>query len=307
MDCILCKSTQVKKIESINNKSLVKLYLKRSNTQVERFFKTENTDLMHCSDCDVIFYSPSAIGDGEFYDELQKYKDYYMDEKSEFSEAAKFIKETDDVLEIGCGKGIFPSYIKYKSYTGLEFSEDAIKQAINKNLNVTNERLENHANYNANKYDIVCFFQVLEHVEHPHSFISDALKCLKPGGKLILAVPSEDSFIKDANNFYLNLPPHHTTKWKDNSLKNIASIFNLNFVHLYHEPLIEAHKLFFIKTKIHKKLCSIFGMKSNNVNLSFFNTLLYSLSVLISIILKPLFNTNKKIGQSVMAVYEKNQ
>lgn len=305
MECILCKSKNVKVIDSIKNKSLIELYRKRSNTKVERFFKTENTDLAHCSDCDVTFYHPSAIGDGIFYDDLQKYRDYYMDEKSEFSEAAKFVKESDNVLEIGCGKGMFPSYIKYNSYTGLEFSEDAIKQAVSKNLKVTNERLENHASNNINKYDVVCFFQVLEHVEHPHSFISDALKCLKKGGKLIIAVPSEDSFIKDANNFYLNLPPHHTTKWKDNTLKNIASIFNLNFVHIFHEPLIEAHILFYIKTKIHKNICRLFGIKSNRVNLSIFNTLLYSVSVLISIIIKPFFNTHKKIGQSVMVVYEK--
>ncbi|MBX9782799.1 MAG: class I SAM-dependent methyltransferase [Chitinophagaceae bacterium] len=116
---------------------------------------------MNCENCGLKFYTPQAAGDGEFYNKLQNYKGYYLKEKAEFQEASKYISNTDDVLEIGCGEGLLTNYISYKTYTGLEFSDKAIITATGKGLKVTNESIEVHAIKNANKYDVVCYFQVL--------------------------------------------------------------------------------------------------------------------------------------------------
>ena len=87
------------------------------------------------------------------------------------------------------------------------------------------------------------------------------IDCLKPGGKLIIAVPSDDSFIRGAVNAYLNMPPHHASRWPDKTIKNIAPLFNINFIELHHEPLHKIHRRFYAKTKIYHFLNRLFRKK----------------------------------------------
>ena len=304
--CILCNSTDNHVTDKIDTAQLGSLYRDRAGTDAARFFNTPFIELRTCNNCGLKFYCPQAIGDGKFYDELQQYSGYYLEEKAEFHKAATFIAPTDNVLEIGCGEGLFTKYIQYQSYTGLEFSDDAIRKARTRGLNVLSESIQLHASAHAGQYDVVCYFQVLEHVEHPGSFIRDSLKCLKPGGKLLLAVPSEDSFIKDAVNFYLNMPPHHASKWTDHTLKQIAKLYDLELVELYHEPLHAIHKQFYVKTKLNKKFSGMIGKKPYAVNAGLVNKTIYATAVLLSYPLKAFVRPGDITGQSVLAVYRKH-
>jgi hypothetical protein len=110
ISCILCKSGDTYKTGSIDTAQLSILYKKRAGTEIERFFDKPGIELYTCHHCGLIFYWPQAIGDGKFYDELQRYGGYYLEEKAEFVEAAKFISKDDNVLEIGCGGGVHELY-----------------------------------------------------------------------------------------------------------------------------------------------------------------------------------------------------
>ncbi|HYF31094.1 MAG TPA: class I SAM-dependent methyltransferase [Chitinophagaceae bacterium] len=304
-ECILCNSMNTVISAQIDTRELASLYHERAGTDARRFFNAAVICLYVCNDCGLKFYWPQAIGDGKFYDELQQYSGYYLQEKPEFREAAKFISSADNVLEIGCGEGLFANSIQYNSYTGLEFSEDAIRKAKQQGLNVLNESLQQHASTHEAQYDVVCYFQVLEHVSHPGSFIRDSLKCLKQGGKLLIAVPSEDSFIKDVVNFYLNMPPHHASRWTDRTLTKIAELYNLELMQLYHEPLHAIHKQFYLKTKLNKQLSALVGKKYKAVDTGVFNKLIYGTATLSSFALKGLIDSKNIIGQSVLGVYKK--
>jgi 2-polyprenyl-3-methyl-5-hydroxy-6-metoxy-1,4-benzoquinol methylase len=305
--CILCDRANIVLIDSISSLDLTKLYKNRAKVDVERLFiEKPNINYYSCTNCELRFYLPQVIGDGAFYDTLQNYDGYYLTDKSEFCEAAKWINNADNVLEIGCGTGNFSSFIKYKSFTGLEFSEKSIQIARNKGLNVINESLEDHAEANKNKYDAVCYFQVLEHVSNPNLFIKDSISCLKPGGKLIIAVPSEDSFIHGAVNAYLNMPPHHASRWPDETLKKVASLFNITFVTLLHEPLHKRHRLFYTKTKIYHALNKLFHLEYRLIDRSNTNTFLYIFAALLSYVVTPFLSKKKNIrGQSMIAVFKK--
>lgn len=304
IECILCKSNDTVVRESINTQQLAALYSKRAATQVERFFTTPSIEMLECNSCGLKFYWPQAVGDGRFYDDLQRVPGYYLEEKPEFMEAAHYISKEDDVLEIGSGAGIFTRFIQCKSYTGLEFSEDAIHKAAAQGININNESLEQHAATHAQQYDVVCYFQVLEHVQHPHSFIADSLKCLKPGGRLLIAVPNEDSFIRDAVNFYLNMPPHHASRWTHRALNRLADIFSLETIKLYNEPLHSIHKKFYVKTRVFRNLSRMFGAKHEAVSDKTATKLLYAAATIISYPASLLLPSDK-VGQSVLAVYKK--
>jgi hypothetical protein len=143
-------------------------------------------------------------------------------------------------------------------------------------------------------------------VEHPGNFIEDSLKCLKRGGKLLVAVPSEDSFIHNVVNFYLNMPPHHASRWTDETLNKIAALFNLEVMELFHEPLHNVHKRFYVKTILHKKLMSIAGDKARAVDNRISTKFLYGFSHLISVFPSLLISSKNVMGQSVLVVYKKN-
>lgn len=306
-NCILCNSSHIILIDCIKSVDLVKLFKNRAKVDVERLFVEKPViNYYSCSNCKLKFYLPQVIGDGTFYDALQNYNGYYLEDKSEFYEAAKWINSNHDVLEIGCGTGNFVNFINCKSFTGLEFSEKSIQIARSKNINVVNELLEEHVNTNKNKYDVVCYFQVLEHVKDPRQFIKDSIGCLKEGGKLIIAVPNDDSFIKGAVNGYLNMPPHHASRWSEHTLKNIASLFGISFITLSHEPLHKRHKAFYAKTKVYHVLNRFFGVKYRIVDRRIKNNFLYIAATLLSYLLRPLIIRGNEIkGQSMTAVFSK--
>lgn len=300
--CILCESTQVEEVEILDTQLLSNLYAQRAKVDVSRFFTQAHISLCKCKNCHLLYYQPIILGDGKFYEDLQSYEGYYLKEKSDYIEAKKYISNTDDVLEVGCGAGFFTDFIQPKSYTGLEFNDKAIQLAQSKGLNVQKQALAAHAAENPEKYDVVCFFQVLEHVENPREFLQDALKCLKKGGKLILAVPAEDSFIAHQINFYLNMPPHHATRWKDATLSKMAELFGMKQVGIVHEPLLPIHYEFYFKVEIFNRLCKTFNKPFRSLEKG---SILYVLATVLAKIKLLFSKPQNKQGQSVIAIYEK--
>ena len=305
-DCLLCRSKNISLIETISTRQLSKLYQARAGVDVKRFFEKESLDLFKCNNCSLKFYWPQVAGDGKFYDDLQHYRNYYLDTKAEYIEAAKYINSSDQVLEIGCGEGLFNNFINCRSYTGLEFSDAAIKKAADRKLHVLKQKIEEHSLLHKEKYDIVCSFQVLEHIEDPEKFIKLSVICLKPGGKLIIAVPNEDSFINKAVNFYLNMPPHHTTRWTNETLRNVAVFNKLSIETFFYEPLQPFHKLFYLKTCIYNKIESLFGLSHKSVDTGLQRTIVYGFATLLSYVISPFFTKFQNTrGQSVLVVYKK--
>jgi SAM-dependent methyltransferase len=198
-------------------------------------------ELKLCAACDLRFYVPEFVGDEKFYESLQRFDWYYMSEKAEYEFAAQYITPEDRVLELGVGRGAFAAKIKAQSYVGLELSEAAANLARERGVVVHKCSIEEHAVDHPDAYDVVCSFQVLEHISDPKSFIESSLRCLKKGGKMIHSVPWEDGFIGTQTNNVLNMPPHHATRWTDKALRNLAVLFNLEVVAFGYEMLSDLH------------------------------------------------------------------
>ena len=308
MNCILCNSDKVKVLEDIESSILKKIY-EQKKIKVGHFFKSEKLNLCECQLCNLLYFAPPAVGDGVFYGELQqKIQGYYLKEKEDFVLAAKHIKQGESVLEIGCGEGNFTNYLKTDNYVGLEFNEDAIAVAQKKGLNVINQSIEDFAKQSPEKYDVACYFQVLEHVPEPNQFITESLKCLKKGGKLIFAVPSEDTFLRYGVNLFLNAPPHHITRWRDTVFTEMQKSFPIKLKGVFHENLHEIHHVFYLQCTIYHKLRNLLGIPFKNfVRNNDKSYTLFKVSFILSQIFSPIYFLFKKdaIGQSVIVVYEK--
>jgi 2-polyprenyl-3-methyl-5-hydroxy-6-metoxy-1,4-benzoquinol methylase len=225
----------------------------------------ERTSLYACGKCDLRFFSPVKAGSERFYGALQRTAriglskaTYYVDDKPEYALALKLISPGAKVLEIGAGKGAFGSRIRSADYVGLELSEDAVKMAASAGVQVRNELVQQHALSHKGEYDVVCAFQVLEHIVDVASFIQACVECLRPGGTLIYAVPSDDTFIALGRNSMLNMPPHHVTRWTDAALANLAAAYRLEVIFVQHEKLGEMHRKMYAITVVYHLLLRTF-------------------------------------------------
>lgn len=77
-------------------------------------------------------------------------------------------------------------------------------------------------------FDTVCAFQVLEHVYDVRGFMTDLSALVKPGGRLIIAVPNNEPYIRRFNPYNAwNCPPHHVGLWNRASLEAMGRLFGL--------------------------------------------------------------------------------
>jgi 2-polyprenyl-3-methyl-5-hydroxy-6-metoxy-1,4-benzoquinol methylase len=311
--CPLCKSKDSKIIDEIDIASLKKKYIRFLGESIHDEFisATSNIVVNTCSKCNLIFFSPTLLGGEPLYSVLQKRSWYYLSEKQEYTYAASCIPAKSRVLEIGCGKGAFANYLKDCSFVGIELSASAVSEAQKTGLAVTKDDIYPFSDEHAGEFDVVCSFQVLEHVEECGDFISAQLKCLKPGGLLIQAVPSYDTFLRYSYNNLLNMPPHHQTLWTDECLFNLAKVFDLNVQSIHHDYLDSIHHSYYLYSLFMRGFERLFQIKHQLLTQSKLLSVLNLPSLMLARIMKYPFSfiirdsSFMPVGHSVIVVYKK--
>ncbi|MHA2282060.1 MAG: class I SAM-dependent methyltransferase [Promethearchaeota archaeon] len=308
INCPLCLGNNKQEVESLCVKDLQLLSKINFNTEFEYLYKGfSNIYKCKCLNCDLLFYYPTVEADEYFYSIVSRHNLYYPYEKAEFLYAEKYIKNDSSVLEIGCGAGTFGE--KISNYIGIDINKDAIKKAKEKGLNVYSQTIDEHFEDNTDKYDIVCAFQTVEHVANTRGFISNAVKCLKENGKLIIAVPSEDSYLAHVQNHLLNLPPHHVTRWTDKALESLERFFPIKLIALHHESVQDIHLETYgitFYTLLIKKILRL-PHKTIDINPSFPEKIIYKLSCSLYKKTFEIFQNQhfRPNGHTVTAVFQK--
>ena len=232
-------------LEKLNVSSIINLYKKTFCIDVSYFFNhLIQIEYREHKQSGIKFFEPAISGDESFYEQLQKLDWYYQDRKNEYDFASVFTKNKT-VLEIGAGVGWFYDLSSASRYVGLEFNSKSIEKMQDKGLTVFQQTISEFAKKNSALFDVVCSFQVLEHVEAPIQFLHDSLKCLKNNGLLIVSVPAEDSFVGVVRNNILNMPPHHLTRWPDKSFVYLQNLIGADLVEIHHEYLDNIHNRYF--------------------------------------------------------------
>ncbi|MDR0571870.1 MAG: class I SAM-dependent methyltransferase [Rickettsiales bacterium] len=249
MNCPLCKNKEISIIETFSIQIIKQHYLNAALDVNYLFNDIDSLDYLECNECRLKFFNPIVLGDSRYYSHLQKEDWYFLHEdKTEFEFSKQYIKSTDNVLDVGSGRGVFLKHINCAFYQGLESSNKALELANSDGVNVISESVQEHCKNKKDFYDVVVIFQVLEHVANIDDFIRSSIAALKKNGKLIVAVPNNDSFIKDYSNNFLNLPPHHQLHWNEYSLSKLASLYNLEKIEVFKERVTSIHREYFYYT-----------------------------------------------------------
>ncbi len=160
------------------------------------------------------------------------------------------------LLDICCGSGVFLYEAKKLGYDvrGIDFNAESLRVAREKFGLPEVEMSDAGGFFTAHpdrKFDIITFFEALEHQEDVNKFISMVKTGLRPGGTIALSVPNRSRFLDPLGE--IDYPPLHLTRWSGRSLKgflerNGFEVLNLEIKKLTADDLMH----FFTQGIIHK-------------------------------------------------------
>lgn len=183
------------------------------------FFSADNKEKKIQYDDDYFESSP--------YNQRQIFNDVYFQKKLN-----KIITLTQEkkpnILDVGCGWGNFLQVVKNNSlpYLGIDLSPSAIKICREEKLNCREADLIKLSKINGQKYSVITFFQVIEHLKNPLEYLKAAKKMLKKSGILLITTPNNRSpfrYLLGSNWPVYNTPSHYFF-YSKNSLERLLKL-----------------------------------------------------------------------------------
>lgn len=147
--------------------------------------------------------------------------------------------DSKTLLEIGCGSGDFLLQAAKRGFnvTGVEYSNHACSVA-RKRLKKYNTKIIEGEIYEVkntkNKFDLIVFCDVLEHVRDPRIFLKNVHSLLKDNGKIFCVVPSLDSFSAK----FLK------TNWVEFKLEHLSYFNSKTLSTLFTQEFFSVNKIF---------------------------------------------------------------
>lgn len=221
----------------------------------------DQVHLYRCLDTHLEFFHPSTIcGSDGLYAQLARFPWYYLPTKWEHDRAMEDLQGLHRILEVGCGRGDFLDRLARDQAVrpeGLEINAEAVREACRRGLSVAEGRIEDFVDQRAGQYDAVCAFQVLEHTASPGSFLIAMARLARPGGRIILATPNPEAFLKYDDACLLDLPPHHLTRWPAAAYHSLCGLLPVEMERLLDSPLAGYHAAWYLALMIRRWLPSL--------------------------------------------------
>ena len=179
-------------------------------------------------------------GSSEYYNFLANQKGYYPSFRWEYQYVKENFLSTSsflNLLDIGCGSGVFLDYIKNLASIvsqGIDLSPEAVSACINKGLKASQCDIYDFIKTARKLPDIAVSFHCLEHVKDPVQFIESLKPVCDNGGRILTSTPYSPMSFESGWFDILNHPPHHLTRWNTKAYSVLAQRLNLKCI--FHAP-----------------------------------------------------------------------
>ena len=290
--------------------------------------KSSFVSLNKCSECNFIYSFPHIAGDKKFYDLIFSNTNKYPNNRWEFFKSIEIIEnsklKTPKILEIGSGDGAFiRKLLKNKITT--KSSINAIEYSIfgkSKIKSMGVKCLEIDINENKNKlphekYDFICLFQVLEHLDNLQKLADSLKNLLSKNGELLIAVPNDKIIeFNESNGALLDMPPNHIGRWSKKTFIKYCDLNNLNLLEHEVEPFsLKKFLLMFFSYRFlrnaqkYDSISAYIRYKSNKNLMPIFTIIFIIVDFFFSpkILLKIIFSASKLGGETQLARLSKGR
>jgi len=202
-----------------------------------------------CPNCDVHWWEPLKIIP-EFYESevFEYYIAFHEGVGTRLGENHKvFFKHFPSsvrgkLLDVGCGDGRFLRHAKEQGFEvwGIDFDRKSVEN-VKRNLGINTvfamslEEFCEYAKQKNLKFDVITFFEVLEHQDKPREFLEMVKGLLKEGGYIAGSVPNRERLFAgmDWKYFHGDYPPHHFLRFSKSSLEKALNFYGFRDVEVY--------------------------------------------------------------------------
>lgn len=167
------------------------------NFSARRNPQKHHARIVECTRCGLVYSNPyfdedvlkSLYRAAAYIDELQL-DNMAADYLREFVRSTNGLDASAKILEIGCANGFFLERLRlagFPSVYGVEPGKDAVEKAsVDMRSRIVNDffRLDD---FRDESFDVVCCFQILDHISDPNTFLRGIHAVLRPRG-LVIAI-----------------------------------------------------------------------------------------------------------------------
>ena len=208
-------------------------------SHIEALWGHNTCEVVQCDKCKYCYSNPYIAGDMRFYT-LAYERSGYPIWKWEYQLTYDLLKSSSKtehkLLEIGAGNGAFVKRIEQnilpkENIFCTEFSEYGRHQIEKLGLRCFPEDVRDlHKAEYEGSFDIVCMFQVLEHMDRLDVLFQRIHWLMKKGGRLFIAVPNQKRIeFDELNGALLDMPPNHIGRWNKECFQEIAKRHGFHF------------------------------------------------------------------------------
>jgi SAM-dependent methyltransferase len=193
-------------------------------------FEAERVAVRRCTSCGFWFADPFVSGTPAVYNLITAGDEHYPPERFEFDQTvAALASQHLDVLEIGAGDGAFLRKLRAAGIEGrlcaTEYDDGSIgKLRVIPGVQAFKLSPQDLAATSPGRFDAVCMFQVLEHLDRLDELFAALRELLAPGGQLFIAVPNDASVtVQEELTGFWEMPPNHVGRWTRAALESVAA------------------------------------------------------------------------------------
>jgi SAM-dependent methyltransferase len=254
--CPICKSSDARLARRLSSKEVAQHYVRaeidpdrhaKLLAHVETLWGSTGCEWLDCGQCGFGYATPFVAGDAVFY-ELASGNTPYPKWKWEFQRTFDRLRDTriaqartGRLLELGAGDGHLLQALGEAGWPksamlGLEYSSSGLAAMARRDIpsravDVRDPTVEG-------PFDVICLFQVLEHLDELDALFERLGALAAPGADLFIGVPNGDwQRANEALGTCDDFPPNHLSRWSPANFEMMAGRFGWRVEAIELEPI----------------------------------------------------------------------
>lgn len=282
-------------------------------------WQSETCEFYQCRNCGYGFAIPHKAANEEIYSTLYYEAFSYPGDKWEHHRSVEIIRDlnltgNEVFLEVGAGNGSFLDQLssvdipRHHIYS-TEFSAPGAAEIRRKGYHCFSRSIPDLTRENIPRFDVICMFQVLEHMDDPEPVFQSLNRLGKPGSQLIIAVPNGPlrSFY-DGMGVHLDVPPVHVGRFRKKTFEFLGEQHGWELLRLSLEP---QRYLFKVKKFLSDRYVRVSLTRKTDLSNSKFVKYLFRYSCLFLLVIRFLpvifYLLSPRTGTSMLVHYRKKR